>query len=69
MATLQFIELINKICSLTKAFKELKSFNIIVITILDTIHRPVFILISTQLYRFVRTSQETHYVFPMSSTG
>jgi hypothetical protein len=28
--------------------------------ILDIIHRPVFYLKLTQLYRFVRTSQETH---------
>jgi hypothetical protein len=38
-------------------------------TILDIIHRPVFILNSTQLYRFVRTSQETHYVYTTSPTG
>jgi hypothetical protein len=37
---------------------------IISITILDIIHRPIFYLklISTQLYKIVRTSQETHYV-------
>jgi hypothetical protein len=33
----------------------------ITITILDIIHRPIFYYNSAQLYRFVRTSQETHY--------
>jgi hypothetical protein len=40
------------------------------ITILDIIHRPIYYLKlnSTQLYRFVRTSQETHYVCTTTST-
>jgi hypothetical protein len=41
----------------------------VTLTILDIIHRPVFISNSTQLYRFVRTSQETHYVSVTSPTG
>jgi hypothetical protein len=43
----------------------------VTITILDITHRPVFYLKlnSAQLYRFVRTSQETHYVSATSPTG
>jgi hypothetical protein len=38
----------------------------ITITILDITHRPVLYL---KLNRFVRTSQETHYVSATSPTG
>jgi hypothetical protein len=48
-----------------------EAFIIITTTILNIIHRPAFYLKlnSTQLYRFVRTSQETHYVSATSPTG
>jgi hypothetical protein len=40
----------------------------VTLTILDIIHHPVF-LFKTQLYWFVRTSQETRYVSATSPTG
>jgi hypothetical protein len=43
----------------------------VTITLLDIVYRPVFYLElnSTQLYRFVCTSQETYYVAATSPTG
>jgi hypothetical protein len=43
----------------------------LIITLLDFIHHPVFYLKlnSTQLYGFVRTSQETHHVSATSPAG